>query len=239
MSISRLYFRGRSTGDFEGVTVASCDYGDLESKRADEDIAGTDGTLVTHINGRHYRAREITIVFNVLAAPATIEARLSALREWLSEGRGELSDDYNTGWVWSNAEFRSAHTDYIDMHRGCAQLTVKMTADPRAVRAGSVNDRVFGFAANGGVSMTLTDNSAWSYTIGSAAPVTGSYTAAAPYRYRLEAYTENPAEITLNGSPLTGDTFTLENASDDAVLTVTHTGFGWYAIYHDTREERL
>lgn len=239
MSISKLYFRGRSTADFEGVTVASCDYGDLESKRADEDIAGTDGTLTTHANGRHYRAREITIVFNVLAAPATIEARLSALREWLSGDTGELSDDFNTGWVWQNAEFKSAHTDYIDMFRGAAQLTVKMTADPRAARAGSLNDRLFGFAANGSLSITLTDNSAYSYTIGSAAPVTGTYTAAAPYRYRLENLTENPAVITLNGEPLSGDTFTLENASDDAVIGITHTGYGWYALYHDTREERL
>lgn len=230
MSISKLYFRGHSTADFTGVTVASCDYGDLESKRADEDIAGADGTLATHANGRHYKARQMTIVFNVLAAPATIEARLSALREWLSEGVGELSDDFNSGKVWQNCEFVSSHTDYIDMFRGCAQVTVKMTADPLMQPASSVNERVVGFSANGNATLTVTNNASYSVNGGTAV----SYTVQPPYTYRLVAYSENPAAAALNGAALALDTpFTMPAS---ATIAITHTGFGWYELIHDTRQ---
>lgn len=232
--ISKLYFRGRSTADFSGVTVAEMDYGDLESKRADEDITGRDGTLTSHANGRHYKARQMTIVFNIKATPTTVEATIGSVLAWLSEGAGELSDDFNTGKVWKNAEFVSAHTDYIDMFRGCARLAVKMTADPVMRNAGEVNERILKFAANGGATITLTDNSAYSITIGEDT-VTGTYTAAAPYRYRIVAYTENTPTITLNGTALTGDTFTLANTSDDAAISITHTGYGYYELWHDTR----
>lgn len=230
MSISKLYFRGHDTGEFPGVTVASCDYGDLESKRADEDIAGADGTLTTHANGRHYKARQMTIVFNIKATPTTVEATIGSVLAWLSEGTGELSDDFNAGMAWQNAEFVSAHTDYIDMFRGCAQLTVKMTADPVMQPSGSVNERVAGFGANGGVTLAVTDNASYSIDDGAAV----QFAVQQPYTYRLVAYTENPASAELNGSPLAFDTpFTMPAAAE---IVITHSGFGWYELRHDTRQ---
>lgn len=230
MSISKLYFRGHDTSEFTGVTVASCDYGDLESKRADEDIAGADGTLAAHANGRHYKARQMTIVFNIKATPTTVEATIGSVLAWLSEGAGELSDDFNSGKVWQNCEFVSAHTDYIDMFRGCAQLTVKMTADPLMQPAGSVNERVVGFSANGNAALTVTNNASYSINGGTAV----SFTVQPPYTYRLVAYSENPAAATLNGTALALDTpFTMPAAAE---IVITHTGFGWYELIHDTRQ---
>lgn len=232
MSISKIYFRGHNTGEFSGVTVASCDYGDLESKRADEDIAGADGTVTTHANGRHYKSRQITIVFNVKATPTTVEATLSALREWLSGGSGELSDDYNAGWAWKNAEFVSAHTDYLDMFRGCAQLTVRMTADPRAGKPGEVNERVLRFTATGNATLVLTDNSAYSLTRGGATE-TGTLTVTAPYKYRLVVFAEGVPTITLNGDPLAADTvFTMPAGAE---IAIAQSGYGYFELWHDTR----
>jgi hypothetical protein len=234
MSISKIYFRGRSTADFAGVTVASCDYGDTELKRADEDIAGRDGMVTTCANGRHYKARQITIVFNIQSTPAAVEGTLSALREWLSGGVGELSDDFNTGWAWLNAQFVSAHTDYIDMFRGCAQLTVKMTADPQAGKPGEVNERVLKFAANGNAALTVTDNSGYTITA-NGVTTSGSLTVSEPYKYRIVCYAENPETITLNGTAITaGTVFTMP---DSAEIAISATGYKYVELWHDTRTE--
>ena len=239
MSMKHLHFRGHSTSEFTGVTVASADYGDLEAKRSDEDIAGRDGGLTSHANGRHYKSRTMTYVLNVKATPTTVEAQLSALRAWLSGGGGELYDDFNTGWVWANADFVSAHTDYLDMFRGVAQLTVKMTADPRAVKAGTVCDRVFKGTSRGGGTLTITNNSAWSWAHNDTTE-TGTYTAASPYKYRLEAFAENAVTATLNGDPLTiGAAFTMPASAVIVITLAGAGGIGYFELWHDTREVRV
>lgn len=234
MSISKIYFRGHNSGEFSGVTVASCDYGDTELKRADEEIAGRDGTLTTLANGRHYKARQMTIVFNVKATPTTVEGVMSSLRAWLSGGVGEFTDDFNTGWQLTNVNFANAHTDYIDMFRGCGQLTVKATADPYWSKVGEVNERVLKFTANGGAALTVTNNSAYSITA-NGATTTGSFTAAEPYKYRLVAFTETAAAVTLNGTAQALDTVFTMPAS--ASFTISWTGFGYVELWHDTRTE--
>ena len=232
MSVSKIYFRGHNTGEFSGVTVASCDYGDTELKRADEDIAGRDGTVTSHANGRHYRARNMTIVLNVQAAPTTIEGVMSSLRAWLSGGAGAYTDDYNAGWELRNADCVSAHTDYIDMFRGCGQLTVKMTADPYWTKVGEVNERVIKFDAHGAATLTVTSNSSYSITA-NGTTATGSFTAASPYKYRLVACTETAATITLNGTALSPDTVFTMPAS--ASFALSWTGYGYFELWHDTR----
>lgn len=234
MSVSKIYFRGHNTGEFSGVTVASCDYGDTELKRADEDIAGRDGTVTSHANGRHYRARNMTIVLNVQAAPTTIEGVMSSLRAWLSGGAGAYTDDFNTGWELRNMDCVSAHTDYIDMFRGCGQLTVKMTADPYWTKVGEVNERVIKFDAHGAATLTVTGNSAYSITA-NGTTATGSYTAAEPYKYRLVVHAENPETITLNGTEIAADTiFTMPS---NAEIIITANGYKYAELWHDTRTE--
>lgn len=238
MSISKIYFRGHNTGEFSGVTVASCDYGDTELKRSDEDIAGRDGSVTSLANGRHYRAREITIVFNVKAAPATVEGVLSSLRAWLAGGTGALTDDFNTGWELRDVCFETAHTDYIDMFRGCAQLTVKMTAAPRWVKAGTSEQRIFKTTDKGAFAITVTGNAAYTITKSDESTVSGSYTAAAPYKYRLVIYSENVPTVTLNGAALDiSQVFTMPASAE---ISIANVGAYVYAeLWHDTREVRL
>lgn len=234
MSVSKIYFRGHNSGEFAGVTVASCDYGDTELKRADEDIPGRDGTLTSFGGGRHYKARQMTIVFNVKATPAAVEGVMSSLREWLSGGVGAMTDDFNTGWQLTNVNFVSAHTDYIDMFRGCGQLTVKATADPYWSKVGEVSERVLKFTANGGAALTVTNNSAYSITA-NGTTATGSFTVSEPYKYRLIAFTETAAAVTLNGSALEpGTVFTMPSSAEFAL---SWTGFGYIELWHDTRTE--
>lgn len=233
MSVSKIYFRGHNTGEFSGVTVASCDYGDTELKRADEDIAGRDGTLTSLANGRHYKARNMTIVFNVKATPTTVEGVMSSLRAWLSGGIGTLTDDFNAGWQLTNVNFSTAHTDYIDMFRGCGQLTVKATADPCWTKVGEVNERVLKLAAVGNVTLTVTNNNSYTITAGGSTSDSVSYTAAEPYKYRLVVYAENPETITLNGAAVTaGEVFTMPASAE---IIISATGHKYIELWHDTR----
>ena len=233
MSVSKIYFRGHNTGEFAGVTVASCDYGDTELKRADEDIAGRDGTLTSLANGRRYKARNVTIVFNVKATPTTIEGVMSSLRAWLSGGIGTLTDDFNTGWQLTNVNFVTAHTDYIDMFRGCGQLTVKATADPYWSKVGEVNERILKCAAVGNVTLTVTNNSSYTITAGGETSEAVSYTVTAPYKYRLVVYAENPETITLNNSAITaGEVFTMPASAE---IIISATGYKYVELWHDTR----
>jgi hypothetical protein len=240
MSISKIYFRGHNSGEFPGVTVASCDYGDTELKRADEEIAGRDGSLTTLANGRHYKARQMTIVFNVKATPTTVEGAMSSLRAWLSGGctnevrAGAMTDDFNAGWQLTNVNFVSAHTDYIDMFRGCGQLTVKATADPYWSKAGEVNERVLKFAANGNAALTVTNNSSYTITA-NGATTTGSFTVSEPYKYRLVVYAESPETITLNGSAIAAEeVFTMPSSAE---IAISATGYKYAELWHDTRTE--
>lgn len=232
MSISKIYFRGHNSGEFAGVTVASCDYGDTELKRSDEEIAGRDGTITSLANGRHYKARQMTIVFNVKATPTTVEGAMSSLRAWLSGGVGAMTDDFNAGWQLTNVNFVSAHTDYIDMFRGCGQLTVKMTADPYWSKVGEVNERVLKFTANGNAALTVTDNSSYTITA-NGATTSGSFTVSEPYKYRLVCFAENPETITLNGSAIAAEeVFTMPSSAE---VVVAANGYKYVELWHDTR----
>lgn len=239
MSVSKIYFRGHNSGEFAGVTVASANYGDTELKRADTDIAGRDGDITSYANGRHYKARQMTLVFNVSATPQTVEGVLSSLREWLSGGAGDLTDDFNAGWVWANADFVSAHTDYIDMFRGFAQLTVKMTAEPRAVKSGTVRQRVLKFTdtITGSNTATIAVNgSAYTLTKSGGATSTGTLPSG-ERKYRITCYSENVPAITLGSTALTPDTvFTLPASG---TITVSGTGFAYVELWQDSREVRL
>ena len=231
--ISKIYFRGHNSGEFAGVTVASCDYGDTELKRTDEDIAGRDGALTSLANGRHYKARQMTIVFNVQSTPTAVEGVMSSLRAWLSGGIGEFTDDFNSGWQLTNVNFVSAHTDYIDMFRGCGQLTVKMTADPYWSKVGEVNERVLKLAAVGAVTLTVTDNNSYTITAGGSTSDSVSYTVAEPYKYRLVVYAENPETVTLNGAAVTaGEVFVMPSSAE---IVISATGYKYIELWHDTR----
>lgn len=320
--IRHMTFCGRSTADFSGVTVASADYGDIASKRSDTEIAAADGIMNgSRVNGMHFAARTITYVLNVKAAPDTLEARISELREWLTASCGDLTDGYNEGWKFTNADYLSSHVEYADMFRSIAELTVRFTADPYMQSANGTRSRVYKFTAQGSVSFHVLNN-AYIFTpewtaapavsgndvqinvpqsggsgtqlftltgIPESAEVTAAsvqkdgesagtvsvigndsgslylaakeatialtyseevaptscagghraanYSAAAPYTYRLKAYTEGTPTVKLNGTTLDlSQPFTLP---DRALITIQNTGYGYYELWHDNTEVRL
>ncbi len=65
----------------------------------------------------------------------------------------------------------------------------------------------------------------------------GNYSAAAPYTYRLKAYTEGTPTVKLNGTTLDlSQPFTMP---DKSLITIQNTGYGYYELWHDNTEVRL
>lgn len=160
MSIKTMTFCGHSTSEFAGVTVASADYGHIESKRNDDELPLRDGLINgSRENGRqHYKARTITYVLNLVSTPAALEALISSVRAWLTSGCGDLTDGYNTGWKFTNADYLSSDVEYLDMFRGAAQLTVRFTADPYMQNVTGSRQRLTTWAAQGNTARAVIDN---------------------------------------------------------------------------------
>lgn len=160
MSIKTMTFCGHSTSEFAGVTVASADYGHIESKRNDDELPLRDGLINgSRENGRqHYKARTITYVLNLVSTPAALEALISSVRAWLTSGCGDLTDGYNTGWKFTNADYLSSDVEYLDMFRGTAQLTVRFTADPYMQNVTGSRQRLTTWAAQGNTARAVIDN---------------------------------------------------------------------------------
>lgn len=161
MSIKTMTFCGHSTSEFAGVTVASADYGSIESKRNDDELPLRDGLINgSRENGRqHYKARTITYVLNLVSTPAALEALISSVRAWLTSGCGDLTDGYNTGWKFTNADYLSSDVEYLDMFRGTAQFTVRFTADPYMQNVTGSRQRLTTWAAQGNTARAVIDNS--------------------------------------------------------------------------------
>ncbi|MEE1356184.1 MAG: hypothetical protein UHG68_01320 [Clostridia bacterium] len=162
MSIKTMTFCGRSTSEFAGVTVASADYGSIESKRNDDELPLRDGLINgSRENGRqHYKARTITYILNLVSTPAALEALISSVRAWLTSGCGDLTDGYNTGWKFTNADYLSSDVDFVDMHLGAARLTVRFTADPYMQSVTGSRQRLTAWAAQGSTARAVIDNAA-------------------------------------------------------------------------------
>ena len=160
MSIKTMTFCGHSTSEFAGVTVASADYGRIESKRNDDELPLRDGLINgSRENGRqHYKARTITYVLNLVSTPAALEALISSVRAWLTSGCGDLTDGYNTGWKFTNADYLSSDVEDLDMFRGAAQLTVRFTADPYMQNVTGSRQRLTTWAAQGNTGRAVIDN---------------------------------------------------------------------------------
>ena len=189
MSIKTMTFCGHSTSEFAGVTVASADYGSIESKRNDDELPLRDGLINgSRENGRqHYKARTITYVLNLVSTPAALEALISSVRAWLTSGCGDLTDGYNTSWKFTNADYLSSDVEYLDMFRGTAQLTVRFTADPYMQNVTGSRQRLTTWAALGNTARAVIDNN---YVY----PVTWLEIPATPINYVLTFSINSTAE---------------------------------------------
>lgn len=162
---------------------------------------------------------------------AGVEAKARYIINRLSLKKGDLLDSYCPNEKYTNAVFLGASPlEYPDGISSAAYLTLNFKADPILQSTTTVNERVAGFSADGNVTLTVTNNTTYSVNGGTAV----SFTVQSPYIYRLVAYSENTPTVTLNGSPLALDTPFVMPSS--AIIAITHSGFGWYELIHDTRQ---
>ena len=165
---------------------------------------------------------------------AACEEKMRAVMLWLSGRCGELIDSDFPGKKYMGAVMSGApEVEWVSRNFMAAYYTVHMVAEPIMQELNAVNERVLKFPANGDCTLTITNNSAYTIVTGSTTK-TGSFTAAEPYKYRLTACTENPAEITLNDAALLPDSvFTMPTSAE---IEITNTGYGYYELWHDTRQ---
>lgn len=168
---------------------------------------------------------------------AANEAKAKAVINALKGRRGDLADNDLPGKVYKNAIYESAEPlEYVSRSFAAAYMTVFFTADPVSERAGAVNECALRFALRG--DFVLIDYNNSSLTVmqnGSTVIGPVSYTAAEPYTYRLVCITENVPTITLGGAEILPDEL-FEMPNGNAPMYITHSGYGWYELWHDTRE---
>lgn len=172
------------------------------------------------------------------------EAKARAVIEQISGRRGDLTDSDSPGRVYKNAVYETAEPlEYVNRNFATAYMVVSFTADPVPERAGAVNDRLVGFAVRGACSITIGSWVQEGVTLYHIMVNDADYqniltvdtVMDAPFVFRLEAISENAAAASIlgEGDIEIGVPFAHEPSF---YMQITHTGYGWYELWHDTRE---
>ena len=112
-------------------------------------------------------------------------------------------------------------------------MIVHFKADPIPQELNAVNERILKCAASGNITITVTNNSSYTITTSGGTAAAVSYTADAPYKYRLVCFAENPETIALNGAAITaGTVFTMPA---NAEIIISANGYKYVELWHDTR----
>ena len=206
---------------------------ELTAKANEETIAYLNGDIVTPAGIKSANLVYCFVLHDTCRE--AVAARARQIAQTFSNYKGDLIDSDMPGKKYTNAVFTNADPlEYVSRNFVTAYLIVHFKADPIPQEMGEVNERVLKFAANGGAALTVTNNNAYSITA-NGTTTTGSFTAAEPYKYRLVAFTETAATVTLNGTAQALDTvFTLPAS---ASFALSWTGFGYVELWHDTRAE--
>lgn len=193
--------------------------GNIDSSRAD-------GTL-------YYEARPLIYEFKVFGeSRANLKQKETAVLAWLnSQGSFTIQDSDYPNYEFRNCCLKAVKAKESEDGLDYMYIKVGFEADPIMHKIGTVNERIFKYAKTGGSTLTITNNASYSIDGGTAK----SFSVQSPYTYRFVAYTENTPTVTLNGSALALDTPFIMPAS--ATIAITHSGYGYYELWHDTREE--
>lgn len=169
---------------------------------------------------------------------AECEAKMRAVTLWLSGRKGDLIDSDFPGTKFMNAVMGEApEVEWVSRNFAAAYLTVHLKADPIMREISAVYDRVLKWAANGNSSLIVGTNSGYALTC-NGTTIQGSFpvTVNAPYTYRLIAACENYPRMKLDNVTFWPDTiFTMP--TELAQIEITATGYGYYELWHDTRQE--
>lgn len=178
--------------------------------------------------------QELTYCFVVTGGGRReVTERIRTLTDWLSGAASELADSDTEGVVYTGA-YRTGEgsTEWVSQNFTAAYFTVTLNADPEPVRPGSDNTRIISMAGEGDASVTVTNNRTVTAEIGGVSK-SAVFSVAEPYTYRLICHTEGIPTATLNGSAL--DVSNVFTMPDEAVITISNSGYGYYELRHDTR----
>ena len=171
---------------------------------------------------------------------AELAAKARNLVETFTDRKGDLIDSDLSGKKYTNAVFISAEPlEYVSRNFTTAYLAVNFRADPVPVDINAVNERVLKFTdrLTGANTATIAvNNSAYTLTTSGGSTVTGTLPTG-ERKYRITAYSEQIPTITLGGASVQEDAvFTLPASG---TITISGAGYGYFELWHDTREARL
>lgn len=173
---------------------------------------------------------------------AANEAKAKAVINALKGRRGDLADSDIPGKVYKNAIYESAEPlEYVSRSFATAYMTVVFTADPEPEPAGAVNECVLRFAVRGNANIAFVSYQVEGETVyrmvvtaGGATLVSEVVELSEPFVFRLEAISENEATAQISGQDIPiGTPFDMLPST---VISIQHSGYGWYELWHDTRE---
>lgn len=209
---------------------------ELSAKIAEENIPCRDGTITT-LTGRNAVNLTYCLVLHDTGRDA-IAAKSRYIAQLFSSIKGDLLDSDIPGKKYTNAVFVNAEPlEYVSRNFTTAYMTVHFRADPIPQELGAVNERVLKLSAAGNATINIaaTGTGSYSYTVTTSAGTStaATFTAAAPYKFRVVCYAENPEAITFNGTTIAADQiFTMSGSSTIVIAAV---GYKYVELWHDTR----
>lgn len=225
-----------SLADLGIVLAEGTRTGDLTANSITETIPYRNGQIDMSVgdNGLTYESRVLVYRFKVFANDIQeLREKEARIKTWLnSNGNHKIYDSDYSNLAFEKCVLKSIETENGEKG-GIAYmyLTATFEAEPFMLVSGD-NTRIVRVARTGSVTLTVASNSA--VTIEG---TTTQYSVNEPYTYRIIAYTEGTPTITLNGTAIEPDT--LFEMPANAEIIITNTGYGYYELWHDTREVTL
>lgn len=236
MSIRKIVFAGLDTLT-NGIRIDSerSETTGAEINTAEEAVPYKIGGII-YPTGRGLANLSYCLILHDDSGREAVKAKARLIEDTFYGVKGDLLDSDIAGKKYMNAVFvGSDPLEFVSRNFTTAYMTVHFKADPVPQDMSAVNERVMKFAANGNATINITGNASYTITKGGSTSQAVSYTAAEPYTYRLVAVTENAATVTLNSAALTPETpFTMPASAE---IAISHTGYGYYELWHDTRQE--
>ncbi|MBQ3330272.1 MAG: hypothetical protein IJG87_03740 [Ruminococcus sp.] len=235
MSVRKIVFAGLDTLA-SGIRIDSekSETTGAEVGTAEENISYKVGGII-YPTGRGLANLTYVLILHDEQGRGAVEAKARMIENTFYGVKGDLIDSDNPGQKYTNAVFvGSDPLKPVSRNWTSAYMTIHFKADPVPQDINAINERVLKFSANGNAAINITNNASYTITKSGSTSEAVSYTAAEPYTYLLVAVTENAETITLNGAELTPDTpFTMPASAE---IAISHTGYGYYELWHDTRE---
>ena len=205
---------------------------ELTAKTSEETIAYRNGDIVSPAG---LKSASLTYCFVLHdTSREAVAAKARQIEQTFSNVKGDLLDSDIPEKKYTNAVYVKADPlEYVSRNFVTAYMMVYFKADPIPQELSTVNEQILKCAANGNVTLNITNNSSYTITAGGSTSAAVSYTVAEPYKYRLVVYAENPETVTLNGAALDiSQTFTMPSSAE---IVISATGYKYIELWHDTR----